>query len=86
MVSDASEYTRHKGTPEDISYRIATEKETLRLRRLENGRSKFSGPISVIFIVFSCALFTNPEDMENVRTGFSNDEIDLCNNIGVIII
>ena len=57
MIFDPAEYTRYKGTPEDITYREATEEETERLRRLEDVRSKLSGPISVIFIVFSCALF-----------------------------
>ena len=71
MIFDPAEYTRYKGTPEDITYREATEEETERLRRLEDVRSKLSGPISVIFIVFSCALFvyfaTHDEAIQNYK-------------------
>ena len=56
MIFDPAEYTSHKGTTEDITYRKATEEETARLRRLENIRSKMTGPVSLIIIGFSVAL------------------------------
>lgn len=65
MIFDSAEYTKYKGTPEDINYRKATEEETARLKRLESIRSKISAPVSAIFIILSVALLiyfaTNPE-------------------------
>lgn len=55
MLFDSAEYKRYKGTPEDISYRKATEEETARLKRLEKLRSQVSGPASIVIIVF-CVL------------------------------
>ena len=56
MIFDSAEYTRHKGTPEDITYRKATEEETARFRRLEDVRAGIAGPASVLFIGVSVFL------------------------------
>lgn len=56
MIFDPAEYTKHKGTFEDISFRSATADEEARLKRLEGVRSKLVAPISFVFILFSVAL------------------------------
>lgn len=56
MIFDSAEYTRHKGTPDDISFRRATAEEEERLSRLENVRSKMVAPISIIIILACCGL------------------------------
>lgn len=53
MLFDSAEYTKYKGTPEDISYRSATPEEEARFRRLEKVRASISGPASIIMIIAS---------------------------------
>lgn len=53
MIFDSAEYTQHKGTPEDISFRRATAEEEARFKRLEGLRASISGPASIIMILAS---------------------------------